>query len=416
MSPDAAYRAARMDAGNGLVVREQVRSAAWEHVVTASLADVRYAMRRLHAAPGFTIASALTLALGIGATTAIFSAVYPIVFAPLPYPQSWRIATIWDVRPDDAPLSVTFGTVRELLERNRWFEALAAFKPWQPTLTARRQPERIDGQRVGTDYFRVLGVAPAMGRDFERADDVVNGPNVAIISDGLWRRKFGADPDAIGRTMTLDGSLFTLVGVMPRRFDNVPAHEAEIWAPLQYDASLPGSGREWGHHLRLIGRLRGGMSVAAAHSDLDAIAHTDVAEFRRMPWARLEHGFVVHTLQDDVTRAVRPALLAVLGAVTLLLVIAVSNVTNLLLARGAVRRGEFAMRAALGAERSRLVRQLVTETLVLASVGGMVGIAVAAAGMRALVALAPAALPRIDAIDVDATAAHIDPAVTLRAE
>jgi len=402
MSPDAARRQVRMDAGSALIVREQVRESAWESIVLRSAADLRYAARRLRATPSFTLVCVITLALGIGATTAIFSAVNPILFEPLPYPQAARIATIWDRRPDDGPLPATFGTYREVAERSRSFDALAAFKPWQPTLTGPSQAERLDGQRVSADYFRAIGVPPAIGRDFERGDDVVNGPNVAIVSDGLWRRKFGGDTAAIGRTATLNGALFTIVGVMPPRFDNVLAPDAEIWAPLQYDRSLPTGGREWGHHLQIVGRLRRGVSIDLARQDLDAIARTQVAEFRRVPWSTMARGLTVRALQDDVTRGVRPALLAIVGAVVLLLAIACVNVTNLLLARGAQRRGEFAMRTALGAGRSRLIRQVITESLLLAAAGGAAGIGVTAVGVRALVAVSPPGLPRVTAIAVNA--------------
>jgi putative ABC transport system permease protein len=401
MAADAARRRARLDIGGPLVVREQIRASAWESIVATTAADVRYAARRLRATPTFTLVCAITLALGIGATTAIFSAVNPVLFEPLPYPEASRVATIWDRRPDYGPLSVTFGTYRELAERNHAFEALAPFKSWQPTVTGQAQPERLDGQRVGADYFRALGVTPIIGRDFARSDDVVNGPNVVVISDGLWRRKFGGDAGVIGRTVTLSGALFTITGVMPPQFDNVLAPSAEVWAPLQYDASLPTDGREWGHHLQMIGRLRRGVSIEAARRELDALARTRVAEFRRVPWATIPLGFIVDALQADVTRSVRPALLAVLGAVVLLLVIAGVNVTNLLLARGAGRRGELAMRAALGASRGRMVRQLITESLLLAVLGGIVGVAVAAFGVRALVALTPPGLPRASAIGVD---------------
>jgi putative ABC transport system permease protein len=403
LSPDAARRAARLEIGNATIVREQVRASAWESIVLTFLGDVRYAVRRLRAAPSFTLVSVVTLALGIGATTAIFSAVNPILFAPLPYPDAARIATIWDYRADDVPLSVTFGTFREVAVRTRAFEALSAFKPWQPTITGGAEPERLEGERVSAGYFHVLGVAPAIGRDFSSEDDVVNGANVVIISDGLWRRRFGGDAAVVGRPVTLNGALFTVIGVMPPRFDDVLTASAEIWAPLQYDVSLPIDGREWGHHLRMIGRVRRGLPIAVARQDLNAIAQNRVAEFRRVPWALVPRGFIVNGLQDDVTRGVRPALVAVLGAVLLLLVIAGVNVTNLLLARGAERRGEFAMRAALGAGRWRLVRQLLTESLLLAICGGVAGIGVAAAGVRALIALSPPALPRVTAIAVDET-------------
>jgi putative ABC transport system permease protein len=222
-----------------------------------------------------------------------------------------------------------------------------------------------------------------------------------ILSDGLWRRRFAGDRGIVGRQVTLNGNPYTVIGVMPSAFENVLAPTAELWAPLQYDASLPPQGREWGHHLRMVGRLRPDVRTEHARREADVIAHTPLAEFPRVPWASLQQGFIVNPLQDDVTRGVKPALLAILGAVLLVLMIACVNVTNLLLARGAQRRGEFAMRVALGAGRARLIRQLLTESLLLAFVGGALGMVVAGIGARALVALSPLGLPRVGAIRLD---------------
>jgi putative ABC transport system permease protein len=401
LAPDEARRAAQLEIGNRAVVREQVLAYGWENVIRSLLADLRYAARRLRSNPGFATVSVLTLALGIGATTAIFSAVNPILFEPLPYPRAGRIMMIWDSGADGSRLDVTFGTYRELVERSRSFDPIAVMKPWQPTMTGATQPERFDGQRVSAGYFRALGVSPALGRDFQVYDDQLNGPNVVILSDGLWRRRFGGDRTIVGRQVTLDGNRFTVIGVMPRAFENVLAPSAALWAPLQYDISLPPQGREWGHHLRLVGRLRPGIVADRAARELDMIAHAPLLEFPRVPWASLQQGFTVSSLQDDVTRGVKPALLAILGAVLLVLVIACVNVTNLLLAHGAQRRGELAMRAALGAERTRLIRQLLTESLLLAIIGGTLGMLVAEIGVRALVALSPPQLPRLGAIHVD---------------
>ncbi|MGD1081926.1 MAG: ABC transporter permease [Candidatus Sulfotelmatobacter sp.] len=256
---------------------------------------------------------------------------------------------------------------------------------------------------VSAGYFRALGVSPALGRDFQVSDDVLNGPKVVMLSNNLWRRRFGGDRTIIGSQVRLDDDNYTVIGVMPRGLDNVLAPSAEVWSPLQYNAGNIGSiqAREWGHHLRMVGRLRTGVSMAQARSDLDWIAHTPVPEFPRAYWVSLEHGVIVNSLQEDVTRGVKPALLAVLGAVILVLLIACVNVTNLLLARGAQRRGEFAMRAALGAGRLRLTRQLLTESLLLAILGGTFGIMAAQVGVRALLVLSPPGLPRVSAIGLD---------------
>jgi putative ABC transport system permease protein len=415
LSPDDARRAAQMEMGNATVTREEVRSYGWENVVETLFTDVRHALRRLAKSPGSTAVCVLTLALAIGASTAIFSAVNPILFEPLPYPDAGRVAMIWPEREDGTRSGgIAFGNHREILQRQRSFEALAALRMWQPTVTGPAEPERLDGQRVSAAYFRALGVAPALGREFDASEDRPNGANQAILSDALWRRHFGADRDIVGRLVTLDDTSFTVIGVMPAGFENVLAPSAQIWSLLQYDPSQLGdfNSREWGNHLRLVGRLRRDVTMDRARSDLDAIARKPVPEFPRPPWAFLEEGFVVHSLQDDLTEAVRPALLAVVGAVILLLLIACVNVTNLMLARGAQRRGELALRAALGASRGRVVRQLLTESLVLAILGGGAGMAVAVYGVQVLVALSPRDLPRLSAIALDGRALAFAVAVT----
>jgi len=393
LDPDAARRAARLELDGPTRVREQVRGYGWENQVETLLVDLRYAARRLRSAPGFTAVTVLTLALGIGGTTAIFSVVHPILFESLPYPGAGKLVAIWE--NDHIPQ--TFVTYREIAERSRSFEAVAVLRAWQPTLVGGAEPERLEGQRVSSGYFRVLGVVPALGRAFGPGDDRLNGPSVVILSDALWRRRFAADSAVVGRQITLDERAHTVLGVLPEGFDNVLAPAAGLWAPLQYDIS---QGRAFGHHLRMIGRLAPGIRHDQAAREVDALG--------RAVAARYPDGFgkgatsVAVPLQQDLTRGVKPALLAIIGGVVLVLLIACVNVTNLLLARGVQRREEFALRAALGAGRSRLIRQLLTESLLLAVLGGAAGLAVAALGVRVLVALSPESLPRLGAVEVDA--------------
>lgn len=409
---DEARREARIAAGNGITVREQVRDAGWEHVIATAAGDLRYAVRRLRRDRSFTLVCVLTLALGIGASTAIFSTVNPVLFEPLPYPQASRIAMISDTGAGGEPVPVTFGTHREIAQRSRSFEALAVFKPWQPTIGGGAEPERLDGQRVSAGYFRVLGVQPVLGRGFQESEDIVRGPRVVIIADELWRRRFGADPAIVGREITLDEMPYLVAGVMPPGFENVSQPSAEIWTPLQYDTVLKPDAREWGHHLGMIGRLHAGVALATARDELARMARAPRPEFARVPWADLSRGLIVTSLQAEIARAIKPALLAVMAAVLLLLAIASANVTSLLLARGAQRRGEFAMRAALGASRGRLLRQVVVESLALAAGGGALGIAVAYFSVRVLIALSPPGLPRTAAIAVDESALLFCCAVT----
>jgi putative ABC transport system permease protein len=403
LSPHDARRAARLELGSPNSVSEEIRSYGWEHTLQTLLTDLHYAARQLIRNPGFAFVTTLTLALGIGASTAIFSAVNPILFKPLPYPNADQLMMIWELRSDGSSQPVTFGSFYGLQQRSRSFDAMAVMKPWQPAMTGALQPERFEGQRVSADYFRTLGISPVLGRDFKAADDQFQGPNVVVLSARLWRLRFAADRTIVGRQVKLDDNLFTVIGVMPSSFENVLAPAAEVWAPLQYDPSLPADSRDWGHHLRMVGRLRRGVSRNQAKNELNVILRL----FTQMYAKGYEgsggppDGMVVNRLQDDLTLAVKPALLAIVGAVALVLLIVCVNVTNLLLASGARRRSEFAMRAALGAGRFRLVRQLLTESLLLAAIACALGMAVAEVGVCALVALSPPDLPRTGAIHVD---------------
>ncbi len=392
LSRAEARRAAQIEIGGVTRVREAVRTSGWEHAIETLFADLRYGARRLRAAPGFTAITILTLAIGIGATTAIFSAVNPILFQPLPYPDAARLVMVWEAFNTGGRQQGTFGMYADLKERARSFESVAVLRPWDPTMTGQDQPERFAGQRVSASYFHVLGVSPALGRDFEAAEDRFGGPRVVLLSDALWRRRFDADRAIIGRPIILDGDPWVVIGVMPRRPENVLAPEAALWAPLQYDLTE----YSWGHHLRTVARLKPGIGIGQATSEVDALGRALAKQHRDAYGSNA--GFAVHALQDDLTSGIKPALLAILAAVTLVLVIACVNVTNLLLARGVQRRGEFALRAALGAGGKRLVRQMLTESLLHALLGGAVGTVVAMLGVRALIALAPHGLPRLGAI------------------
>jgi predicted permease len=405
LAPDAARRAAQREVGNLTAVREEVRTYGWENLVGTTYADIRYATRRLANSPGFTVVAVVTLALGIGASAAIFSTVNPILFAALPYPQANRVLMLADTRADGTPGDVTFGTYVELAARAQSFSDLAVADRWQPAMTgsAGVDPERLQGQRVSAEYFRALGVPPALGRDFEAAEESVGGPNVAIVSERLARRRAGDSRTFVGQAIVLNGDPYTVIGVMPASFENVVAPTADVWAPLQYNRTASFQTREWGHHLQMVARLKPGVTADQARRDVMTIARSRLPEFARPPWADLSGGMIITSLQDAMARDVKPVLLAIVGGVLLLLAIAAVNVTNLLLARGALRRGEIAVRTALGAGRIRLVRQVLTESLVLAVLGGALGVLLAQAGVRALVVLAPAGLPRLSAIRLDGT-------------
>ncbi|MGE5321845.1 MAG: ADOP family duplicated permease [Actinomycetota bacterium] len=403
LSAEEARRAASIETGSASAARDQVRSAGWEDAFATFFADFRFAVRQLRSHPGFTTVAVLTLALGIGAMTAIFSVVNPVLFETLPYPDARQLVMVWEKLGGGARMP-SFGTFAAVGLHSRSFEALAAMKPWQPAITGTGRPERVEGQRVSAEYFKVLSVVPERGRDFQASDDVFRGPNVAILSHRLWLRLFHSDPAIIGRVIRLDDDAFTIIGVMPADFQNVAAPQAQVWAPLQYDPALLPDSRDWGHHLRVVGRLRSGLSRGQAAGEMETILHTAAQTYAKgyENSGGVPKGFQVDSLQADVTADVRPALLAVLGAVLLVLLIAWVNVTNLLLARGAQRRGEFAVRAALGASNSRLARQLVTESLVLSTIGGAVGMLFAEYSFRGLLALSPPELSQITRIRIDA--------------
>jgi predicted permease len=404
LSAGDARRAAILEMGNTTAVRERVRSSGWENVVEEAMADLRYAARRLRRSPGFTAVCVLTLALGIGGGTAIFGAVYPVLFQPFPYPDAGRIVHLSDYGSAGQPVDVAYGTFHELSQRSRSFAELAASDRWQPALMELDAPERLGGALVTARYFTVLGALPTVGRNFTATDDEPGAPRVAIVSDALARRRFGDARALLGRSITLDGDRYTVIGVMPPGFEDVLSPSADVWAPRRYRPNTPFESAEWGHHMQMIGRLAPGVGIEQARREIARIGTSPIADFPRPAWASMEGGLDVRSLRDAVTRDVRPALLAIVTAVVLVLAIACVNVTNLLLARGLRRRDELAMRAALGAGRGRMVRQLLTETLLLAAVGGVLGLFVGAVGVRALVALAPAELPRVAAIGMSTPA------------
>ncbi|HTM04109.1 MAG TPA: ABC transporter permease [Vicinamibacterales bacterium] len=367
--------------------------------------EVRRAARRLCHSPGFAAVTVVTLALGIGASTAMFSTVRPVLLEAVPYPNASRLVTVADTSRDTGTaLDVTFGTFREIMARSRAIARAAVTRSWQPTLSGVGDAERLDGQSVSADYFRVLGVEPALGRDFVASDDVPGAAPIAIISSGLWRRRLGGDPTIVGRTVRLDGAAVTIVGVMGDTFENVWNPAARIWRPLRDDPSLPLQGREWGHNLQMLARLQPESDVDALRHELTSIAATPLAAFARPDWASLSGGLIVTSMQDQVTANVKPALREVTIATLLLLLIAAVNVMNLMLARGNERRAELETRTALGAPRMQLITPLLTEGLLLSIAGGVLGMTVAYAMVDALVSMDGVSLPRASAIHLDSIA------------
>ncbi|MGH7653627.1 MAG: ADOP family duplicated permease [Gemmatimonadaceae bacterium] len=366
-------------------------------IMTNTLNDLRFAFRLLARRPGFTALAVFTLALGVGATTAIFSAVYPIIVEPLPYPHADRVHMIYEREKQDGATSyLGYATFVDLARDSKSFASMAAMGQGSVTLTGGDQPQLLESQHVSPTFFDVLGVHAALGRTFRAEDDVRNTPRVVILGNALWRGRFGGDTAIVGKTITLDALPFIVVGVMPQSFENVLAPNAQLWTPLRYEVTLPWGCRDC-RHLRVVGRLKPDVTAAQASREMDVIFQRIRHDF---PDKYSSIGLAMPAVQDDLTKDVRPVLFAVLGAVVLVLLIACANVTNLLLARAAQRQGELSIRAALGAERGRVVRQLLTESLLLAAIGGTLGVAVAVAGVKALVALSPAGLPRVASIHV----------------
>ena len=400
-SPAEAARAVRRELGDMSRASEDLREYGWENAAEATVVDLKYALRRLRQSPTFALVAVLTLALGVGASTAIFSAVSPILLEPLPYPNANRIVMLSDRTDDGAALDTTYGTFIELRARSNAFDELAVAQRWNPALSGSGEPEYLIGDRVSAAYFRVLGVAPAIGRDFVPEDQAIGGPPLVVVTDAFAKRRFGGARGALEQGIRLDGVLHTVIGVMPPGFATVLTPGADVWSALQFRSEAPFQSGEWGHQLRMVGRLRAGASVESAQQEMSFVASNPIEDFPRPEWAALRNGLSLQSLQSSVTAGARGVLISVAGSVLLLLVLACANVTNLLLARGVTRRRELAVRAVLGAGRSRLVRQLLTEGLLLAAIGGAVGLGLAFVGVRVIVALAPADLPRIDAIRVD---------------
>lgn len=360
--------------------------------------DITHAMRLLRRTPGFTAVALLTLALGIGASTAVFTVVNALVLRPLPYPGADRLVMLWqDLRAQGGPVDewaspgnfVDWNTALPAVER------LAAIGGWRPTLTGDGGPDALAGEQVSHEYFSVLGRSPALGRDFTSTDDLPGARRVVLIGHGLWQRRFGADPSAIGRVITLGGEPHEVVGVLPEGLRPVVVADAQVWRPLRLNRAAPSRGAIV---LRTIGRLADGVSVTQAQHAATALA---VRLERELPEFNGKTGFLVQPLAERVIGGIRPALLALAGAVAVVLLIACANLAHLLMARASGRGRELATRLALGAGRGRVVRQLVTESLVLAVAGGALGLLVATWGVDGLVALAPADAPRLDEVRVD---------------
>jgi putative ABC transport system permease protein len=357
-------------------------------VMKAPMQDLRYSLRMLLKRPSFTIVALITLALGIGANTAVFSVVNAVLLRPLPYPQAERLAYVWEAsRADLADQgSVSPLNFADLHGRNQSFDGYFAFRYASLALTGDGPPESLAAIEASGDFARVMAAAPALGRVFVADEDQPGKNRVAVISDGLWRRRFGASPQAVGQSVQLNGEATTIIGVMPASFD-FPSPDIEVWRPLGLDLSQYPRGS---HFLQSVARLKDGVSFAQAQADLMAVGEQLEQEY---PNANHDVTFKPVSMRTQLVGEIEKPLLVLFGAVVLVLLIACVNVANLVLGRATARWKEIALRSALGASRGSLIRLLLTESVLLGLLGGALGLLLAAYGVEALTKINPEAIP-----------------------
>jgi putative ABC transport system permease protein len=364
--------------------------------------DLRYAIRVLAKSPGFTVVAVLTLALGIGANTAIFTVVYGVLLRPLPFPEPDRIVQLaesYQTQSDE--MSVTAKQLDSLREYGQLFDHIAGYTDVGFNLATGNEAEHVRGVPASAEYFQVLGVHPFLGRDFFSEEDRGDGQRVAIVSHELWKRRLGSDPGVIGQKVLLSGDAYTLIGVMPAGFDPRsnselnPGVRADVWVPLALVANTAGSGENIG----VIARLKPTVTPEQLQSQMGIVTRDFRVRYPNVVGQELVMSF--RPYQAMIGEGMRPFLLVLLGAIGFVLLIACANVANLFLARGSSRGREIAVRVAIGASRARLLRQLLTESLVIALAGGALGLLVADAGLGSLLAMAPSNLPRLSDIRLD---------------
>jgi putative ABC transport system permease protein len=365
--------------------------------------DLRYGLRTSLKHPGFTAVAVFALALGIGANTAIFSVINSVLLKPLPFSAPDQIVTVWNTAEKEDQFDVTYPDFMDWRERQQSFELLAAYSSRDFTLTGAGEPVRLRGAMVTSDLFPLLGVQPKQGRFFLPEEDRP-GVRAAILSHRMWQEHFAADPNICEQAITLHGQIYDVVGVMPQTFSfplqNDPVIDFWTTTSTLQEGAAPLTAQRGNHALEVIGRLKNGVTLEQAQADMAAIVSALAGQY---PDTNSEFGVRVALLQSEVVRDVRPALLILFGAVGCVLLIACANVANLLLARATTRHKEMAIRAALGASRLRMIRQLLTESLLLSIFGGAFGLLLAAWGTDLLVSLLPKGLPRTEEIGLDAS-------------
>jgi putative ABC transport system permease protein len=366
-------------------------------MMTDLLFDLRYALRGLRRSPSFTAIAVATLALGIGVNTAVLGVVNGVLLRPLPFPRPDRLVMIRDDMPEKGMLGMTASPPNFLdwRSQNRSFSDLAAYARSSDPLTGSGDPEQVEYASTTGTFFQVLGVRPELGRAYTAEECTAGKDHVAVLSHALWLRRFGGRPDAVGSILRLGGEPYIIIGVAPPALA-FPVGNHDLWTPLDFGPKV--ESQRGAHYISVVGRLRDGVSLAAAETEMKGIAARLAAAY---PDKNKGHSVSLRTLKEQIVGKVKPALLILTGAVALVVLIACANVANLLLARGAGREREIAVRRALGAGRARIVRQMLTESALLAAAGTAAGVGLAVVADRLIVRFGPSGIPRLAEAGID---------------